>query len=71
MGGTKSEKMQFFESFFSFPYEIGKKEQIQNSYWLINNSEPGEPLAAAPGVVGGRAKKQAFLKQIEWAFSKC
>ena len=35
---SKSEKLQFFKSFYSFPKEIDKKEQIQNFYWLTINS---------------------------------
>ena len=31
-------KMQFFESFFSFPSEIDNKGQIHIFYWLIINS---------------------------------
>ena len=30
--------MHFLESFYSFPNEIDKKEQIQMFYWLIINS---------------------------------
>ena len=35
---SKSENLQFFETFYSFLKKIDKKEQIQNFYWLIINS---------------------------------
>ena len=35
---SKSENLQFFETFCSFLKKIDKKEQIQNFYWLIVNS---------------------------------
>ena len=35
---SKTKKLKFFGSFCSFSQERGKKEQIQNFYWLIINS---------------------------------
>ena len=68
-------KNAVFRNFSSFANEIDEKEQIQNLYWLIINSELGEPLAAAPEIlVGGapcrvptwveRAKNKPVLKKI-------
>ena len=73
---SKSQKMQFFESFSSFRNEIDKKEQIQLLLAHHELFEPGKPLAVVVGVVGGTApccvptwvecaKNNPDLKKIE------
>ena len=67
---SKDQKMQFFQSFSSFPNEIDKKEKIQIFYWHIINSLSPRSTGSSTGCCRGWSTRawnrvdRAFKKQL-------